>query len=46
MPLRSSTNQAKKVMATTTIRGLAAFRKACIIAERDSNPRVSEEAEA
>ena len=31
MPLRSSTNQAKKVKATMTINGLAALRKACII---------------
>ena len=31
IPLKSRTSQAKKVMATTTMRGLAAFRKACII---------------
>ena len=39
IPLRSSTNQAKKVMATTTISGLAALRKACIIAESRLRPR-------
>src|SRR3982750_2934444 len=39
MPLRSRTSQAKKVMATTTIRGLAALRKACIIALSRLQPR-------
>src|SRR5512147_1285582 len=31
MPLRSTTSQAKNVRATTTISGLAALRKACIV---------------
>ena len=31
MPLRSTTSQAKNVKATTTIRGLAALRNACIV---------------
>src|SRR6476661_489125 len=37
IPLRSTTNQAKKVRATTTISGLAALRKACI-GRDDSGP--------
>jgi len=32
IPLRSSTSQAKNVIAMTTRRGLAALRKACIMA--------------
>ena len=34
MPLRSTTSQAKNVRATTTISGLAALRKACIVEPR------------
>src|SRR6476661_7290693 len=37
MPLKSTTSQAKNVRATTTISGLAALRKACIV-RRDSGP--------
>jgi hypothetical protein len=46
IPLRSRTSQAKNVMATTTMMGLAALRKACIIEDSYSNPWGFEESEA